>query len=93
LFLFVTVDDFNENTGRDLVLPKRRIVSAQYDADGNVTRAERVQRVKHRKHAVDWRTLAGLDANDVTEILDPNTDVDLRDRATFLRRDIVALKA
>lgn len=89
-FLFISVDDMSEDTARDLVMPQRRIVSTQYDSDGNVTRPERVQIIKQHKHYVEWRSL--LSPDDQGHAIDPTYDLDVRPRQVRLRREVILRK-
>lgn len=87
--LMITVDDFDDETAEELVSPLMRD-TGEVDEFGEPI----LERVKKRKHHVDWRSAATASlAPSIADIEDKTKRVDVRGAHTFQRTNIVLTKS
>ncbi|MCE9552378.1 MAG: hypothetical protein K8T91_03250 [Planctomycetes bacterium] len=94
-FLFVAVDEFDDETLREWVTPLyapllQTMAEDDDSAVGVVGKQRRI--VQKRRYRVPFRTDLGLSARRLAEIDDPATSVDLRDERVYVWSDFVELK-
>jgi hypothetical protein len=83
--LWLSVDDFNRATARDLLSPLTRPAPT-------LDFPNAVEIVRHRRYRVDWQSVLNLSATHRDRVTDRNTTVDGRTLRRFTRASILTRK-